>query len=213
MWSLLAWILLERQLWGWRETQLQMNVTWAAAWMDSNIISLSLKMSSDLQTQKTKKVMNCHHVASVGIAYHNPTPLFWTLWSKLKHIYVCMYTYILIFMMLWESIIFLTYLYFAINFQPQQKRKYFRIYLIIAQGNSEFFFYVTHSFYFKDVFDKNSFIVLVSHESTQVPYELLMQKIQPFPWSDKGQFIPESGISNHGPVTNVRFPWFHIPTW
>lgn len=51
--------------------------------------------------------------------------------------------------------------------------------LIIAQGNSEFFFYLPHSFYFKDVFDKNPFIVLVSHESTQVPCELLMQKYNP----------------------------------
>lgn len=38
--------------------------------------------------------------------------------------------------------------------------------LIIAQGTSEFSFYLSHSFYFKDVFDKNPFIVLVSHEST-----------------------------------------------
>lgn len=51
--------------------------------------------------------------------------------------------------------------------------------LIIAQGNSEFLFYLAHSFYFKDVFDKNPFIVLVSHESTQVPCELLIQKYNP----------------------------------
>lgn len=53
------------------------------------------------------------------------------------------------------------------------------MYLIIAQGNSEFSFYLMFSFYFEDAFGKYLFIFLVSHESTQVPCGLLVQQYNP----------------------------------